>query len=118
MRSRMSMSPTSEATAFHEATKTHEDTKNRCTQRFRALRAFVMNRGSRSCRAGGPFLDPLLVPLALENVPHEDAGGHHVVRIDRAGLDQLLDFRDGHVGPGGHHRIEIPGGAPGDKSAG
>src|SRR5262245_41874824 len=55
-----------------------------------------------------PFLDPLRVVAALEDLLHEDAWRVHDVGIDLAGLDQMLDFGNRAAGGGGHHRVEIP----------
>src|SRR5256885_16713814 len=58
------------------------------------------------------FFDPLLVMVALENVLNEDARGDDVVGIDRAGLDDLLDLRNGDASGGCHHRIEVASRSP------
>src|SRR6185503_12951230 len=43
----------------------------------------------------------------LEDPVHEDAGRDHVVRIDLARLDQLLDLDERHVPRGRGHRVEV-----------
>ena len=53
------------------------------------------------------FLDPLLVRRPLDQSLHEDARRVHAVRLDRAGVDQLLDFGDRVSRRGRHHRIEV-----------
>src|SRR6185503_3492230 len=43
----------------------------------------------------------------LEDPVHEDARRDHVVRIDLARLDQLLDLDERHVPRGRGHRVEV-----------
>src|SRR2546425_679333 len=45
----------------------------------------------RSVNADRSLFDPLFVRRAADDVTHEDARRHDVVRIDPAGLDELLD---------------------------
>src|SRR5437016_5684447 len=68
-------------------------------------------------RSGRPFLDGLLVPRALEDPLHEDAGRVHRVGLDGAGRDQLLDLGDRHLAGGGHHRVEVARGLAVDEVA-
>src|SRR5581483_1138659 len=65
-----------------------------------------------------PFLDPLLVACALDDVAHEDAGRDDVVGIDFAGLDQLFDLGNRRRGGGGHDRVEVARRAAVDQVAG
>ena len=60
----------------------------------------------------GPLLDALLVARALQDVADENPRRDHVVRIDLAGLHQVLHLGDRHVGGRRHHRIEVPRRAP------
>src|SRR6185437_15361480 len=66
-------------------------------------RAFVID----PLVANRPFFDSLFVPLALQDVAHEDPGRDDVVGVDGARLDEPFDLGDRHRGRGRHHRIEI-----------
>ena len=51
--------------------------------------------GSGAPLAHGALLDRLLVLGALDDALHEDAGRVHLVGVELARLDQLLDLGDG-----------------------
>src|SRR5580765_6648253 len=72
---------------------------------FRPCRVAAPDR--RASWSRRPLLDPPLVLLALQDVPHENPRRHHVVRIDLAGLDQVLYFGDRHARGSGHDRVEV-----------
>src|SRR4051812_18890633 len=71
---------------------------------------------SRLSIAGGPFLDQLLVRRPLEEALHEDAGRVDAVRLDRARIHELLDFRDGVTSRRGHHGVEVARGLSIDET--
>src|SRR5581483_239341 len=77
-----------------------------------------MMRSLTSAIAHRPLLDALLVARALDDVLHENPWRDDVIRIDGAGLDELLDFRDRHAARRRHHRIEVARGAPVHEVAG
>ena len=53
--------------------------------------------------------------LALQDVLHENAWRDDVIRIDGAGLDQVLHFGDGDARGGRHHGIEVARRSPIDQ---
>src|SRR5712692_952828 len=53
------------------------------------------------------FLNPLLKQLTLKNALHEHAGRMNHVGIEFSRFDEVLDFRDGNLRGGRHHRIEV-----------
>src|SRR6185437_927538 len=53
------------------------------------------------------LLDPLLEIRAVHDTLDEDAGRVDAVGIDRAGLDEVLDLRDGDARRRRHHRVEV-----------
>src|SRR5439155_26609039 len=52
---------------------------------------FVSSWPTSSRLAHRTLLDPLFVPLSLQDVLHENSRRDDVIRIDRAGLDEALD---------------------------
>src|SRR5580700_499901 len=54
-----------------------------------------------------PALNPLFVIHTLNNPLHVHAGRMHLVRLNLAGFNQLLDFGDSDLRGGRHHGIEV-----------
>src|SRR6185503_14424126 len=65
----------------------------------------------------GALLDALLVGRVVHDALHEDAGGVNVVRVDLAGLDQVLDLGDRNLAGSRHDRVEVARGLPVDEVA-
>src|SRR4029079_5599871 len=61
--------------------------------------------------------DTVRVGRAMQDVLHEDARRMHLVRLDLARLDEVLDLRERDACGGGHHRVEVPGGLAKDEVA-
>src|SRR5512142_57351 len=59
------------------------------------------------CLAHGVLFDATLVLRSLEDALHVDAGKVHLVGIDLADFDQVLDFGNRNLAGGADHWIEI-----------
>src|SRR5690242_20383800 len=68
--------------------------------------------------AEGAAFDAFFVVRADDEALHVDAGGDDGVGVEGAGLDEFFDFGDGDAGGGGHHGVEIAGGAAVDEVTG
>src|SRR5690606_21331209 len=71
-------------------------------------------------RADGPLLDPLLCRLLgcqCDDPVDEDTGEVHLVGVQLAGLDELLDLRDGDPAAHRGERVEVARGLAEDEIA-
>src|SRR5215831_19480198 len=82
------------------------------------MRLTIRSRMSAITDLHRSFLDPFLVPLALQNALHEDPRRDDVIGIDLPGLDEMLDLGDRDLGGGRHHGVEVARRAAVDEVAG
>src|SRR5262249_20696950 len=67
--------------------------------------------------AYGALLDVLLGVGDVNDALHKHARGNDVVRVDLAGLEQVLDLGNGDLAGGRHHRVEVARRLPVDEIA-